>query len=292
MQNLSHTEISEICLKLGKTYPKSIKRVYGGNIHDSWQIKFEHNKFFLKRNTRKQKLLKFEEYCLRHLRRNINEKNLIIPEVISYVEVNDIELLLMEWLDMETSDQNKLGKGLSEMHLISNESNPKKFGYPVEGYIGTIKQKKGWEENWIDCFLNLRIEPQLSILEKKYLDLKTKYKIHEKIKLELINHNPMNALIHGDLWSGNIGNDQYGKGIIFDPACWWADSEVDIAMTHLFGGFSREFYEEYHKNIPLKKGYEKRLIIYNFYHILNHANMFGGSYFHQVQDYTKAILNM
>ena len=43
---------------------------------------------------------------------------------------------------------------------------------------------------------------------------------------------------------------------------------------------------------PIKNGFEKRIIIYNFYHILNHANMFGGSYLHQVKDYINSILNM
>ena len=82
------------------------------------------------------------------------------------------------------------------------------------------------------------------------------------------------------------------KGVMFDPASWWADSEVDIAMTKLFGNFRSEFYENYHKVIPTKKGFEKRIIIYNFYHILNHANMFGGSYYLQVERYIKKILSM
>ena len=105
-------------------------------------------------------------------------------------------------------------------------------------------------------------------------------------------HKPINSLVHGDLWSGNAGIDKNGKGVIFDPASWWADNEVDIAMTKLFGGFRKEFYEEYHKIFPIKNGFEKRIIIYNFYHILNHANMFGGGYLKQVKDYVKAILNM
>ena len=63
-------------------------------------------------------------------------------------------------------------------------------------------------------------------------------------------------------------------------------------MTKLFGGFRKEFYEEYHRIFPKKNGFEKRIIIYNFYHILNHANMFGGGYLSQVEDYVKAILNM
>ena len=292
MQNLSHIEVSEICYQLGKSSPKSITQVFGGSIHNSWQIEFENNKFFLKRNERKKKFLKFEEHCLRNLQPNINEENLMIPKVISYLEVRNVELLLMEWIDMQNSDQKKLGKGLGEMHLKSNESNPKKFGSPVEGFIGITNQNKGWENNWIDCFINLRIRPQISQLKNTCLDIETKNKVHEKIKSELSAHEPINSFVHGDLWSGNIGIAQNGKGVIFDPASWWADSEVDIAMTKLFGCFRSEFYEEYHKIIPTKKGFGNRMIIYNFYHILNHANMFGGSYYHQVQDYAKRITSM
>ena len=178
------------------------------------------------------------------------------------------------------------------MHLNSNESNPKCFGYPVEGFIGMTDQKKGWENDWVDCFLNLRIIPQLSILKTDLLESDTIQKVQEKIKSELINHEPTNSLVHGDLWSGNVGTEKSGKGVIFDPASWWADNEVDIAMTRLFGGFRKEFYEEYNKIFPLKKGFEKRITIYNFYHILNHANMFGGSYLAQVINYAKAILSM
>ena len=213
-------------------------------------------------------------------------------EVIAYKSVNNIEILLIEWIDMHNFDQKKLGKGLGEMHLKSAESNPKMFGFPVEGFIGTTAQKKGLENNWIDCFLNLRIMPQLLILKSTILDKQTIKKIKEKIKSELLNHKPINALVHGDLWSGNTGMDKSGRGVIFDPASWWADNEVDIAMTKLFGGFRKEFYEEYHKIFPIKNGFEKRIIIYNFYHILNHANMFGGGYLKQVKDYVKAILNM
>ena len=292
MQKLSPIEVNEICDELGETYPKSIEQVHGGDIHSAWQIEFSNKKLFLKRNVRNKKFLEFEKYCLQNLRRFINLENLVIPEVIAYKNIKNVEILLMEWIDMQTFDQKKLGKGLGEMHLKSAASNPKIFGFPVEGFIGTTDQKKGWEDNWIDCFLNLRIMPQLFILKSKILDKETINKVKEKIKSELLNHKPINTLVHGDLWSGNAGVDKSGKGVIFDPASWWADNEVDIAMTKLFGGFRKEFYEEYYKIFPIKKGFEKRIIIYNFYHILNHANMFGGGYLNQVKDYVKAILNM
>jgi len=292
MQKLSPTEINEICEELGETYPKSIEQVHGGDIHSAWQIEFSNKKLFLKRNIRNKKILEFEKYCLQNLRKYINEENLVIPEVIAYKNIKNIEILLIEWIDMHNFDQKKLGKGLGELHLKSAESNPKMFGFPVEGFIGTTDQKKGLEDNWIDCFLNLRIMPQLLSLKSRILDKEIINKVKEKIKSELLNHKPINSLVHGDLWSGNAGMDKNGKGVIFDPASWWADNEVDIAMTKLFGGFRKEFYEEYHRIFPIKNGFEKRIIIYNFYHILNHANMFGGGYLNQVEDYVKAILNM
>ncbi len=292
MQKLSPIEINEICEELGENYPKSIEQVHGGDIHNAWRIEFSNKKLFLKRNIRNKKFLEFEKYCLQNLRKYINQENLVIPKVIAYKNIKNIEILLIQWIDMHNFDQKKLGKGLGELHLKSAESNPKMFGFPVEGFIGTTDQKKGLEDNWIDCFLNLRIIPQLLSLKSRILDKEIINKVKEKIKSELLNHKPINALIHGDLWSGNAGMDKNGKGVIFDPASWWADNEVDIAMTKLFGGFRKEFYEEYHKIFPIKNGFEKRIIIYNFYHILNHANMFGGGYLKQVEDYAKAILNM
>jgi len=292
MQKLSLIEINEICDELGETYPKSIELVHGGDIHSAWRIEFSNKKLFLKRNIRNKKFLEFEKYCLQNLKKYINQENLVIPEVIAYKNIKNIEILLIEWIDMHNFDQKKLGKGLGELHLKSAESTPKMFGFPVEGFIGTTDQKKGLEDNWIDCFLNLRIIPQLLNLKSRILDKDTINKIKEKIKSELLNHKPINALVHGDLWSGNTGMDNSGKGVIFDPASWWADNEVDIAMTKLFGGFSREFYEEYHRVFPIKNGFEKRIIIYNFYLILNHANMFGGGYLKQVEDYVNAIFNM
>ena len=292
MQKLSSIELSEICDELGESYPKKVEQVHGGDIHSSWRIEFANKKLFLKRNDRNKKFLKFENYCLRNLRKYTNKKNLIVPQVIAYKNSNNIEILLSEWIDMQNFDQKKLGKGLAEMHLNANKSNPKIYGFPVEGFIGLTEQKKGWENDWADCFLKLRVTPQLSLLNSNIFDKKTIKKVEDKIKSELINHIPINTLVHGDLWSGNMGIEQSGKGVIFDPASWWADNEVDIAMTKLFGGFRKEFYEEYFKVLPAKKGFEKRIIIYNFYHILNHANMFGGGYFNQAKDYVKAILNM
>ena len=81
MQKLTQVEVSEICNQLGEVSPKSIKQVFGGDIHKSWQIEFKYNKFFLKRNDRNKKFLKFEESCLNNLQKYVNHQNLLIPKL-------------------------------------------------------------------------------------------------------------------------------------------------------------------------------------------------------------------
>jgi fructosamine-3-kinase len=71
---------------------------------------------------------------------------------------------------------------------------------------------------------------------------------------------------------------QGGEPTIYDPATYYGDREVDIAMTELFGGFSSAFYQGYNEVWPLSAGYEQRKTLYNLYHILNHFNLFGGGY--------------
>jgi fructosamine-3-kinase len=94
----------------------------------------------------------------------------------------------------------------------------------------------------------------------------------------LAGHNPQPALVHGDLWSGNAAVTQDGEPVILDPATYYGDREVDIAMTELFGRFPSSFYAAYNAAYPLDAGYAQRKTLYNLYHIINHFNLFGGGY--------------
>jgi fructosamine-3-kinase len=98
--------------------------------------------------------------------------------------------------------------------------------------------------------------------------------------------------VHGDLWGGNASVLADGRGALIDPACWWADREVDLAMTRLFGGFSACFYQSYQEEWPLDANYQDRIDVYNLYHLLNHANLFGGSYKQQCLTAITAMRSM
>ena len=62
-------------------------------------------------------------------------------------------------------------------------------------------------------------------------------------------------------------------------------------FTELFGFFPSDFYQGYHDTYPLDKGYEVRKTMYNLYHILNHANLFGGIYIKQAKAMLTRLLS-
>jgi len=125
------------------------------------------------------------------------------------------------------------------------------------------------------------------------LDNKKVAALRQKTR-ELLSHNPVPSIIHGDLWGGNKGYAKGGGGgmvpVIFDPATYYGDREADVAMTYLFGGFGADFYKGYEEEWPLPNGHEKRRTVYNLYHILNHDVLFGGMYLRQAQGMIDQIL--
>lgn len=85
------------------------------------------------------------------------------------------------------------------------------------------------------------------------------------------------ALLHGDLWSGNVAEDEQGP-LIYDPASFYGHSEFELAIASMFGGFPRSFFTAYHRKIPKAPGFEKRLLLYQLFNYLNHWNHFGREY--------------
>jgi protein-ribulosamine 3-kinase len=151
-----------------------------------------------------------------------------------------------------------------------------RFGWQRDNYIGSTPQRNGWCEDWREFWIERRVGPQLELARRNG------FRVAEPPLGSLDGHRPQPSLLHGDLWSGNAGFTAEGP-VIFDPAVYYGDREADLAMTELFGGFPGTFYEAYHAAWPLEPGYEQRKHLYNLYHLLNHLNLFGGSYLGQVE---------
>ena len=61
-------------------------------------------------------------------------------------------------------------------------------------------------------------------------------------------------------------------------------------MTRLFGGFGQRFYRAYEAAWPLDPGAERRIALYNLYHVLNHLNLFGRGYRAQAERMINGLL--
>ncbi len=262
---------------------KKIDFVAGSSIHKTWQLTMlDGQQLFAKTCAAEDfQRLKFEAEGLRSLNNFTNKDLITVPEPLLLTRLDNLSLLLLPWLEIEKGNQKNLGEGLALLHKSSAEQSPDKYGWEENGFIGLGSQKGGWKQKWGECFVQLRLIPQLEIAKKMAINLSDWGDFFNELSHFLESHNPIPSLVHGDLWSGNAGIQKDGKAVIFDPAIWWADREVDIAMTRLFGGFTKEFYMAYESKWPLSQSAKDRIKVYNLYHLINHANIFGGSYINQ-----------
>ncbi|MCP4996034.1 MAG: fructosamine kinase family protein [Gammaproteobacteria bacterium] len=197
--------------------------------------------------------------------------------------------LVLEYIDMGgTGDSRMAGTQLAAMHRVSAEQ----FGWERDNTIGSTHQPNSWSDNWVSFWRGRRIGYQLELAANTGRDSRLQRRGERLLDSfsALIDHAPVPSLLHGDLWGGNIGYDRSGAPVLFDPALYFGDREADLAMTELFGGFDRAFYDAYNETWPLDSGYPVRRTLYNLYHILNHCNMFGGSYCGQAREMIDQLL--
>jgi fructosamine-3-kinase len=179
----------------------------------------------------------------------------------------------------------RLGQGLAKLHQIPHSQ----VGLGYDNYIGLNPQINGWDDNWGRFFVERRLAFQLSLISDDAIcnAFQTRLDAVKPALVSYLNQHCQHiSLVHGDLWSGNALFDHqktesaYGSGRcwLIDPAVYYGDREVDLAMTELFGGFSDEFYQSYNRTFPSTAEYPNKRSIYNLYHYLNHYNLFGGSY--------------
>ena len=231
-----------------------------------------------------------------------------VPIPIAFGKHDSQAFALFEYLEFcggGSTGQYDLGVSLAKMHRAGRSPNSDKpFGFPVDNTIGaTFQPNLPWHEDWADFWDEHRLGHMLKLTgnaggySKDQVDA-LRRKTRELLAPEARGGDPVEAsIVHGDLWGGNKGfcKDPTANGgiapTIFDPACYYGDREVDVAMTYLFGGFNGDFYDGYNSVWPLSEGHEKRRTVYNLYHILNHDVLFGGGYINQARSMIQQILN-
>lgn len=173
------------------------------------------------------------------------------------------------------------GRRLAALHRSTSEA----FGWVRDNTIGSTPQPNAPDADWTTFFRERRLGFQLDLAARNGYGGRLQREGERLLDAfpALIDHAPRPALLHGDLWAGNLSYDRDGQPVVFDPAVYYGDREADLAMTELFGGFGADFYAAYQDAWPLDAGYRTRRTLYNLYHILNHLNLFGGGYLSQAE---------
>ncbi|MEK9628745.1 MAG: fructosamine kinase family protein [Nitrospinota bacterium] len=217
-----------------------------------------------------------------------------IPKPIALQSGSRPTFLIMEYLENSGGGSDfpdRLALSLANLHRTSQEH----FGLNHDNYIGSTPQQNNLEKDGILFFRDHRIKFQRQLARQAgLLPASTDKKLGELCDnlnkfLNISGEKP--ALMHGDLWSGNYFSDSNGNPCIFDPAVYFGLREADIAMTELFGRLPQRFYDAYNEAFPMNPGYQERKDLYNLYHLLNHLNLFGGSYLSSVQQILKRYID-
>ncbi|WP_286235795.1 fructosamine kinase family protein [Thalassotalea sediminis] len=262
--------------------------ITGGDINQCFLVSGQKQRYFVKIND-KSVLEHFEAeaYSLNKIRES---ECIACPEVITTGIAFDRAFLVLNVIDFH-QPSNKVwrlfGKQLAEMHKHTTHG---QFGWQQDNVIGSTLQTNRWSSNWRQFFAEQRIGWQLQLLTEKSIVLGDIDFITDTCHQILLNHQVKPCLLHGDLWRGNVGFS-HQQPVIFDPASYYGDREADIAMTELFGAFPEAFYQSYHEYYPLPPAYDVRKHVYNLYHVLNHANLFGGVYIDQSKACIHRILS-
>jgi len=204
------------------------------------------------------------------------EPSLKIPEVFAAQNYDDGRgsFVVMEFLDLAgRGDPATFGRAMARMHLAPGAS---EFGFECDNSIGATPQPNGWASDWPQFFAEKRLAHQVNLAGDAAID---------RVAKELLPRVPdffpepepiVPSIIHGDLWSGNIGTAS-GQPTIFDPACYYAHHEAEWGMSWC-ASLGPSFWAGYRELVPEAPGFAMRRPLYEAYHQLNHYNLFGGGY--------------
>lgn len=209
--------------------------------------------------------------------RAIREAGAPAPEVLGVAG----DVLLMEALE-ETSASAEGWQALGQALRLLHSATGQQYGWAEDYAFGAVKIPNAPLPDWPEFWAGRRL---LAAPDALPCDLRLRIEALCKRLPELLPAAPPAALLHGDLWTGNVLFSRAAAYLI-DPACYWGHGEVDLAMLHLFGAPPAAFHDAYG---ALEPGHEARRVIYQLWPALVHLRLFGAGYRGMVEDRLAAL---
>ena len=278
-----------ILAQVERTYGLEIQQLQaigGGCIHHAHRLDTASGPFFLKYNHSGQAHnFEVESKGLQLLA----ETGVVeLPSVIGQGVAETYAYLLMEFIESGSrGDQfwEQLGSSLAQLHQHTSKG----FGLDYDNYIGALPQSNHWRSSWPEFFVEERLQPMIRMAQNKGRMPKEVRGAFDRLLLRMnaLFPNEPPALIHGDLWGGNLMTGKKGQAVLIDPAVYYGHREIELAFMTLFDSQPASFYQAYQSVWSLEPGWEERFDLYNLYPLMVHVNLFGGGYLQSV----KSILN-
>lgn len=252
-------------------------RAGGGSISAAYRLSGAGEGYFVKLNRAdRAEMFAAEAAGLTELGQAVG---LRVPQPITHGVAGEQAFIALEHIELKRATPAafaRLGEALADMHGIVAAC----YGWEQDNTIGPSRQPNARHPHWSEFWRENRIATMLDALVPAHPELARDGDALLAVLDDLLaGHSPEPSLVHGDLWGGNIAMDTTGTPVIFDPAVYYGDRETDLAMAELFGGFSPLFFEAYWGAWPMSPGYRQiRRPLYQLYHLLNHARLFGGHY--------------
>ena len=191
-------------------------------------------------------------------------------------------LLVMDWIPnrggLSTESQIHAADLLADLHAVTAPL----FGLERDTLIGGLHQPNPPTPRWLDFFRDQRLlDMGRRALEAGRLPAPFMGRLEALAgRLDRYITEPARpSLIHGDMWTGNVLCDGPRIAGFIDPAIYFADPEIELAFSTMFGTFGRAFFQRYNEHRPIAPDFfEVRRDLYNLYPLLVHVRLFGGSY--------------
>ena len=166
-----------------------------------------------------------------------------------------------------------LGTALARLHATTGE----RYGWTDHYAFADVNIDNTWDNDWPAFWAERRLMCHAPFLPPA---LARRVEPLARDCPSRLPARPPAALLHGDLWGGNVlAANGVVTGLI-DPACYYGHGEVDIAMLGVFDHTGPAFFGAYGALAP---GAEARLVIYKLWPALVHFRLFSAAYLGMVE---------